>query len=213
MSDNKFVSATFLFGAVSFLTYQLLPKSTKKRNRSEIYKTKISTIDENNEIGELENNIKLSYNRITNPITPHNTVVTTPIDSPKLNPKMINQSVLELDEINCIVESIEKFEENKKNSNTNSISSFLELYNTGSQTDTEELEFTKILNVYGTSDSVGSITPPDKIKIVRLDQQDKEYNSDLENDVNYFSADEGQKQKQKQKKKKLLKFLKRRKSN
>lgn len=156
MSD-KFVSGGLLFAAASFFTYHIMtspkPKPNKRRFRPRPeFKTNIATITE--EISEeiIENN--------TNPSTPHNTLNNSPIqNSPLVNQDQTpDENIPELvitsdektisekdisDEVDSIVENINNFD-CKKDSNTNSISSFLELNNTGSLTGTEELEFTKI---------------------------------------------------------------------
>lgn len=199
-------------------------------------KTNISTIIEEVEIKE-------------DPITPNNTLSNTENQSPKtksINIETFTESESPLgvtnSSIDSIVENIEKF--TKKDNNTDSMSSFLELFNTGSLTDTEELEFTNLTNdesmdkllkkiitnavinnknIYGTS---GEESPTQSLvnqetlkKTPQVEgYKDKEYNSDLENEMNYFSEDEGRKRNQKKKRKfpnqlAFLRFFKRSKSN
>ena len=242
MSD-KIVSGGLLFTAVSLLTYSMWssskpkPSPRKRRYNPIAYKTTISTINEERS-EEITQEI---------PITPNNTINNTVNNTPiQTQTPIIEENISELiilteektisDEVDSIVENINKFE--GRNSNTNSISSFLELNNTGSMTDTEELEFTKINetvdldkllkkiinnvidnttqnNVYGSPGATNEIPNIPKIFEIpnREEYKDKEYNSDLEdNDVNYFSDNESNRIKYKRKKKFFNIFKKRNKS-
>jgi len=231
MSDNKFVSGGLLLAAVSFMTYKIIgtrpiiPNKIRKNRYSPMMN--ISTIHE-------------GHHEEEQPTTPENSLATSEL---KLQVEpiykqeeslLINENILP-DELDSIVENINKMgKKDSKDSSTNSMSSFLELNNTGSMTGTGELEFTnvdidennldkilkeiinqvviKVDNIYGSPGMSESEEIP-KLKQNNFleEYKDKEYNSDLdEKEVDYYSEDETRKIK---KKKKFLKSLVRRKSN
>ena len=198
MTDNKLVSGGLLFTAVSIFTYSYHMFNKNK------FKPNIKSIEENI-IGEI-----LDKQSDNNTKTPSNTPQPEQDNEIQLNKTSIDiyneddsplQNLQNL-EINNIVEEIqEKF--TKKDSNTGSISSFLELFNTGSQTDTEELEF---LNV--NSNIYGELPKPSLLfKSLSCDN----INYDEESDVEFSYCSEGEQSKKKKNKKGKKRNINRRK--
>jgi hypothetical protein len=202
MNDNKLISGGLIFAFTSLVTY-----GYHAMNDTSKYKRKYTPMKPI--IEEYDNNDNDNDNGT---ITPSNTPELRPennsissIDTKDLLTYQEDSSPLKIDEedddIEKIINTIEKKIDN--HTNTLSISSFLELCNTGSQTDTEELEFTKLNNKFS------------NISITRFD--DKKYHSDCnyESDnseksdieISYFSETELYKPRKKKRfSKKFLNF-------
>ena len=224
MSDNKFVSGGLLFTAVSFFTYQLMSNNTKpKQKHTRPYRPNIASILEET---SMETSILESHPIPTPNNTPEYLVKDPDITLPNLDIyDEINSPLvpLESSEISQIVENIENLGEKR---DTNSMSSFLELFNTGSQTDTEELEFTKINN--SKADQVESIlrniindvtnknvygSAGESAKSISLNNEThSETTSDILN-ISYHSDGEILPIRRRKKVNRILKFYKRSKSN
>ena len=191
MSDNKLFSGGLIFALSSLATYSyhIMNQPTRPRPSSYTRQNKnLSTIIE-------------EHTNINSNITPNNTPENEITNNKELNENiekyMDNFSLVQKDnkeEINKLIENLE--EKNKQiKSKTNSItmSSFLELYNTNSQTNTDDLEFTKLehkleRNVYGTLDDEKPF-----IKKFDKDYHSEElYESDESSDVeiSYYSENE-----------------------
>ena len=228
MSDNKLVTGGLLFTAVSLFTYHFMGDNLKPRRirRNYNYKTTIAPIIEE----ELE-----IFEELHKTKTPSNTPTSkqilnlkTDISDLNLNHPVYNEKESPLvdntNEISEIIETIDNFDKNKLDSATNSMSSFLELCNTGSQTDTEELEFLKVdiilkniisnitdRNIYGNTEPE-VVRPTISPTISFNDKIYSESNSYILN-ISYYSDGEIYKRKKRKKVNRVLKFLKRNKSN
>lgn len=172
MSD-KLVSGGLLFTAVSFLTYQFINGHKPVRKQ---YKTNMQPIKEEEIIEEI---IK----------TPSNTLENTPKKSPNLKEEI---ETFELNDTSpLLIQENENFQDIinnmnnmvNKETNSNSISSFLELYNTGSLTNTDDLEFTKINN----SDLLKKLIDNKEIYGKPTNSLDEEKTDSLENMNNVLS--------------------------
>lgn len=186
MDENKLVSGGIIFALSSIATYsyhQMMTQNKKKRKRK-IMK-KMSPIMEFRE---------LQSGQVTPCNTPlSNTAEITPAQTP-ISKSPTNELVLKVEE--PLMEIKELNEKSNEKTNSCSMSSFLELNQTGSQTDTEELEFMKLdkiksdRKVYGTPTLI--ITERNKIKnTIKLNSSEKEYDTDSEDiEVSYYSEGE-----------------------
>ena len=154
MNDNKLVTGGFVFALTSLVTYSyhiLNDKSKYKLRQNRQLETIIEDIIGENEISQKKNttpnNTPESEKNLSNDFKTNNIKT--------YNEKSSPLQKLKDDKIDILVKDMKILAEEKINSGTHSMSSFLELYNTGSQTDTEELEFTKLdhyrgQEIYGT---------------------------------------------------------------
>lgn len=208
MDENKLVSGGIIFALSSIATYsyhQMINQNTKKNNKK------------NNK----KNKRKLKK-PIMEPIMEENEGSLPPNNTPimSLTPNMKSVKVIEHKEPKPIVEKEDPptgrlrnkvSSENKSNSIT--MSSFFELNNTGSLTNTEELEFTKIehkkdFKIYGSPECYKP-----KLKLINTDKgyssERGEYDSDSDDiQVTYYSEGELLKNKSK-----IFRYFRRRKTN
>lgn len=230
--SEKLVTGSILFTAVSLFTYHFMghnlkpKKSNRKHIKFENYKTPISPIVEGINEEEVEDDkIKTPSNT---PISSHELYKIDDISDLQLDHQEKENTPLLIiqDNISDIIDNMENFDK-KVDSNTNSMSSFVELCNTYSLTDTEELEFYKVddtilkrisnvskefpsAHIYGTADIEEPIGQP-----ISLTLDDNPTYSESMSDINISYYSDGEKYKTKRRKKVngILKFLKRNKSN
>ena len=196
MDENKLVSGGIIFALSSLATlsyHNMMNKNNRKKNKKTIKKMKpIIEVEEND-----------GY------IPSTNTPISNSIE--ELNP--ITQTLTVQEESKLIIHDndikIIKTFEPPNNTNTNTMSSFFELNNTCSLTNTEELEFTKLDSIQHDCKIYGTPT----LKLINKNNyrgyssEREEYGSDSDDvEVTYYSEGELIKNKNK-----LFKYFKRKK--
>lgn len=195
--SEKLVSGGILFAITSLATYSYHQIMSEKKERKRPYRLDIQQMEPIQE-----------YSPILKNVTPNNTPASELI-IPDQTLELFNEDntlLTKEEDIEKIKKRVEQIEKtlDKTFDKTNSItmSSFFELYHTGSQTDTEELEFTKLENINKQRQIYGS---PNIYPFNKGYSSEKDYKYDLSEEIDnksYYSDSELYK-----KKRKIVNFL------